>query len=201
MKQSKEYLTCTDPRAYDLAFVADFDKALARMQHSGKLLNALYKRLYKEPDQTVNARDGLTIDKIRWSFKLCFNEIVSNKKTKKKSCEHNKFVFRVQLLNIQNVQLSLNKFARATDHCFLKINSDQLGKLNPSNLQGIVFVFEGLDLKIVNRDLLQFKYKKDFSRFGKESDVFNCDLEDEVDIEATLKKIYAQPIKHRAPPA
>jgi hypothetical protein len=46
-----------------------------------------------------------------------------------------------------------------------------------------VFLTEGLELRIINRDIIHLKYVKEQSRFIRESEAFECELEEEVEIE------------------
>jgi hypothetical protein len=84
LKQVKETLTFINPKQYELTYVHDFEKAFQRISCSGKLLNALYKRSFREPESLEMSKCDLLRERIRFSFKLCLTDIVSNKKTKKK---------------------------------------------------------------------------------------------------------------------
>lgn len=75
----------------------------------------------------------------------------------------------------------------------------QMGIFTPLTIQNVVMVVEGLELRIQSKDVLHFKYVKGESKFMKESDCFECELEDEVDLESALRKMRPKKLPNSNP--
>lgn len=99
---------------------------------------------------------------------------------------------------MQPLENSHGRTLTLSDYCQLRLSTDDFGKLFGSNipftsLQNVIFVGDGLKLKILTRDQHVLKMKPN-SQLYKEKEHFNCELEESIDIQAAIDEMYA-PVK------